>query len=128
MRHDKPQRYLPSLLKAEGILSSLNAIERTNLHGQFLVQLGHGVDALQPIVGGGAGPRPHADAANSRYQIGWLHQRQSAGRAVLHFSRCDVEREFVLRQGEEGWFQNAVLFMYYGVDISGESHETRRRN
>ena len=96
MKHDKPKRYLPSLLKAEGILSSLNAVERTNLHGQFLVQFGHGVDALQPIVGGGAGPRPHADATNSRYQIGWLHQRQSTGRAVLYFCRRDIESEFVL--------------------------------
>ena len=94
--------HLPSLLKAKRILTSLDAIERSNLHDQLLVQFGHGIDALQPIVSGGARPRPHADAAHSRYQIGWLHQRQSAGRAVLYLCRCDVESELVLRQGEEG--------------------------
>ena len=71
------QSYLPRFLESQGILTSLDPIERANLHRKLGIELGHGIADLQPIVGR-RGPRTRtlADAAHSRYQTRGLHERQ----------------------------------------------------
>ena len=68
------QSYLPRFLESQGILTSLDPIERADFHCKLGIELGHGIANLQPIVGR-RGPRPRtlADAANPRYQTRRLH-------------------------------------------------------